>query len=221
LNAKTGLERVLERNDLGPRLRQWTKSLHAGINVDQGNYDEAVAELEEAIRLDPSYANVYLNLSRALRDAGRVDEAVPWAKQAVALAPGKWQGHSTLYLSLSLAGRLDEAIEPARKSCELSGTQTGCDYYALALLEAGRTEEALQAARYSETLPDSILGSYNLACFWSLRKDRESALRWLRRSVDLGYANAFITRDQDFAWLHGDPEFERIVAEVKKRIGNE
>ena len=47
------------------------------------------------------------------------------------------------------------------------------------------------------------------------------ALAFLRRALDAGYATDYIALDPDLESLHGDPEFETIVAEVKKRIGEE
>ncbi len=43
----------------------------------------------------------------------------------------------------------------------------------------------------------------------------------LRRAVDLGWAELDVLTNPTLDSLRGDPEFEAIVAEVKKRIGDE
>jgi hypothetical protein len=44
---------------------------------------------------------------------------------------------------------------------------------------------------------------------------------WLRQAVDAGFADAdAMATDSDLTSLHG-PEFDAIVARVKKRIGEE
>jgi len=44
---------------------------------------------------------------------------------------------------------------------------------------------------------------------------------WLRQAVDAGWADAdHVATDSDLTSLHG-PEFDAIVARVKKRLGEE
>jgi hypothetical protein len=69
-------------------------------------------------------------------------------------------------------------------------------------------------AEQAPGLTDSIYGCYNLACHWALAGSRLEALRFLRRTHDLGYSEPWIGRDPDLASLRGDPQFEAIVAEI-------
>ena len=63
---------------------------------------------------------------------------------------------------------------------------------------------------------------YSLACIEAVRGDRGKALEWLRQSVETGFSDAdWMARDPDLTSLHGDTDFEAILAEVKKRIGEE
>ncbi|MFQ5793411.1 MAG: tetratricopeptide repeat protein, partial [Acidobacteriota bacterium] len=61
---------------------------------------------------------------------------------------------------------------------------------------------------------------YDQACYSALTGDREGAIHLLRRAVDLGYQSEWIARDPDLDSLHGDPAFEAIVAEVKRRVAS-
>lgn len=47
-------------------------------------HEEAVAECEKAIALDPSYGNPYNDIGTYLIDMKRPDEAVSWLEQAIA-----------------------------------------------------------------------------------------------------------------------------------------
>jgi serine/threonine protein kinase/tetratricopeptide (TPR) repeat protein len=58
--------------------------------------------------------------------------------------------------------------------------------------------------------------AYARASYHALVGEPDEALRLLRRAVDLG-ASAVIAIDPNFTSLHGDPEYEAIVAEVKER----
>ena len=62
---------------------------------------------------------------------------------------------------------------------------------------------------------------YNLACVAALRNERAAALLSLRRAVDAGWTFAWIATDPDLESLHGDPEFEAIVEEVRSRLREE
>ncbi len=48
---------------------------------------------------------------------------------------------------------------------------------------------------------------------------RGEALDHLRKAVGLGWAERDVLTDTTLDSLRGDPEFEAIVAEVKKQIG--
>ena len=49
-----------------------------------GQTEEAIAECEKAIALDPDYGNPYNDIGVYLIDLGRADEATPWFEKAIA-----------------------------------------------------------------------------------------------------------------------------------------
>jgi len=60
---------------------------HARMPAQQGQLDEAVQQFKEALRLNPAYAQAYINLGRALVRLGRKDEAVQDFEEALRLKP--------------------------------------------------------------------------------------------------------------------------------------
>lgn len=46
-------------------------------------YDEAIAECEKAIAIDPDYGNPYNDIGAYLIESGRPEEAIPWLEQAL------------------------------------------------------------------------------------------------------------------------------------------
>jgi Tfp pilus assembly protein PilF len=48
-----------------------------------GQVEEAIAECEEAIRVDPGYGNPYNDIGAYLIEQGKLDEAVPYLEQAL------------------------------------------------------------------------------------------------------------------------------------------
>ena len=55
--------------------------------------------------------------------------------------------------------------------------------------------------------------TYNIACGYALMGDKEQALEWLGKSLDMGFRNLQNVRtDADLKSLHGDPRFIKLAA---------
>ncbi len=210
--------RVLARSDLAPDFRAEVLKLRGQNESEEDDIAAALADLEEALRLSPVNTEIFAQLAEALRKAGRPGDALSRARQAVALSPTDPWALLTLGWTLGDLGRAEEAVEPIGKACELTRGQVSCAAHATALHRAGRKAEALAAAKKADGLTEEPGGRYNLACFWAQLGNRAEALRSLRRAFDLGYLDAFVERDPDLVSLHGDPEFEAYVTEVKRRL---
>ena len=58
------------------------------VLTSQYKLDEAVAELREAIRIQPDQAEPYVGLGVALKRLGQYDEAIAACRKAIDLKPG-------------------------------------------------------------------------------------------------------------------------------------
>lgn len=226
-------ERLAEREDLTPACRAWLLRGAANFRVTRGlsfeNWHldapspehgpsaETLASLEEAVRLDPANPWGYYYLAAALHLAGRTPEAVGFAARAADIFPSYRTLKQGLGRLLVSQEQWQDASAALRDTCTPDRPDS-CAYYAVVLKRAGRDEEAREQVRAISNEIDSALARYHLARYWALSGDRALALEQLGRSRDLGLANRRIVRDPELETLRGDPEFEAIVAEVKKRI---
>jgi serine/threonine protein kinase/tetratricopeptide (TPR) repeat protein len=141
------------------------------------------------------------------------------------------------YLEL---GRFDEAeklreeqLENRRRILGEEDLQTLKSMTALAVVisNQGRHDEAEALNRKTLEISRRVLGEdhvqsnelrYNLACDLALQGRRRDAVSSLRDALNHGYKGysgnwSLIIDDPTLASLHGDPEFEEIVEELRRR----
>jgi adenylate cyclase len=94
-----------------------------------GRYEEALRELERALRLDPIKPVFTLTvLGGTYRALGRYEDAIATCKKAVELSPNSLPAYLILTLSYSLEGRMDEARSAAVKVMKIQPNFSAKDY---------------------------------------------------------------------------------------------
>jgi TolB-like protein len=94
-------------------------------------YQDALAELELAVALNPNLAVVYCGLGDSLAYEGRFSEAIPYFEKAIQLSPydpQRWAFYSYRALAHLLAGDFDRADEWAQKASRIPN----CHYWPFA-----------------------------------------------------------------------------------------
>lgn len=127
-----------------------------------GRYNEAVAELRNAVRLSPDWDDPHYLLALSLTELGQFEEAIPEFKQVIELAI-KDEPKILAYYNMGNAyfdlGQFDNAVDSYRKAIELdpilskSHNNLGLAYAALRNLKEAAAEfaEAVrQKADYAE-----------------------------------------------------------------------
>jgi len=75
-----------------------------------GRSDDAMVHYEEAIKLQPDYADAYYNRGNVLFGKGRIDEAITDLEKALQMQPNDADAHTGLGNALLRKGSLQEAI---------------------------------------------------------------------------------------------------------------
>jgi eukaryotic-like serine/threonine-protein kinase len=152
------------------------------------DYSGALDDLEEALKANPSSFYALNNKANVLAERlGKTDEAVHVIDRIVELFPG----HS-----------------PARPS------------RGVLLARLGRRDAALADARESLRHNPSPRTLYQVAGIYALTSrqapgDRKQALLLLETALTLGFGQKHIANDPDLDPIRDDPEFRRVLAEVK------
>jgi Flp pilus assembly protein TadD len=169
-------------------------------------------------------AEGYLDLIMSLADHWplRADVRDQVAQRAVAALSRLNDAGSDQAKVLHLLGqayrvmeRYDLAVRPLEQSAEIDPTNI---HTHLALgwcyKRTGRLDlaiEALQAALAAE--PDEAIVYYNLACYWSLAKNKQNALDCLSRALSMdGQYREMVHHESDFDNLRDDPDFQTLAA---------
>ena len=100
---------------------------YAGLHINlgkaldaEGQYDAAIAEYKEAIRLKPDYALGRNNLGNALDDKGQHDAAIAEYTEAIRLNPDMAEAHFNLGIALNAKGQHAAAIAEYKEAIRLN-----------------------------------------------------------------------------------------------------
>jgi tetratricopeptide (TPR) repeat protein len=86
----------------------------------KGQSDEAMVHYEEAIKLQPNYADAYYNRGNVLFAKGRIDEAIADWEKTLQIQPNDADAHTGLGNALLRQGSLKEAIAHYEKALALA-----------------------------------------------------------------------------------------------------
>ena len=90
------------------------------LHNETGKYEEALAELQKALDLDPVNADAYRWRAKAFMALNRLAEAESTYKKAIETKPDYWAGYNALGGFYYRYGRYDDAIREFRKVVELT-----------------------------------------------------------------------------------------------------
>lgn len=189
-----------------------------------GRYDEAEAEFERAVELNPRSFDAYYFHARAMWAAGEPERAAELFGRAAGIQPESYDTWVLLAGRLRALGRDDEARDAygrgaaaAERALELSPDDVRALYLgASCLLMIGERERGVEwADRAAATDPDDPGVHYNLACFYSLAGMLERSLDHLELALDQGFAHSpWIVNDPDLDAVRSDPRYTRVVARL-------
>ncbi len=164
--------------------------------TDPPDFTTAVAELQEAVRLDPMLARAWSALGLTLVDSGDPEAAIEPLRRATEADPGYYEWHLNLGVGLSDAWRLEDAVAANRRAAELAfspfGEQLARNNLAwiICLLtpdDEGLRDEALDNARRAvELMPDDAINLDTLGCAELLFGTPEAAEAALRTAIGNG-----------------------------------
>ncbi len=179
--------------------------------------NDALAEMREAVRLDPFSLVSNSQFAWALNMARRYDEAIDVAHKTLEL-DSTWVAASLhLAFALEQTGRLDEAVGVLENAAARSPDNRCAGPLGRALARAGRTVEAKEILDgLFERAKLTYVSPYDFAQIYVGLGDTDRALEWLGKALeDRAGLVPFLGVDSAFDPLRPDPRF----AEILRRAG--
>jgi tetratricopeptide (TPR) repeat protein len=147
--------------------------------LDRGQANEAIGQLQQALRFDPDDAEGYNNLGSFLGKQGRTDEAIRQFQEAIRLEPDNPLAHYNLGNALLMKGQMDEAIRQFQATIRLNPNHAEAHYnLGTALGSKGRTDEAITQYQEATRLnPGNADAHYNLGLALAGKGQTDEAIR--------------------------------------------
>jgi len=130
--------------------------------ADKGEFDRAIAEFREALRLEPDSASAHGNLGLALASHQAPEEAVVHLRRSVQLDPGNGRAHYALAGILLAAGQYEGAIDELRASLRVAPDSVEIhEGLGIVLASQGKLDEAVDEFRAALRLRPNSAGAHN------------------------------------------------------------
>jgi len=190
-------------------------------------YEEAIAEFEKAIALDPNSFEAHYFYARACFAQGKFERSAALFEHAAEIKPDDYQSVCLLIQIYNSLGRQQDAqtaaqrsIERAERELTIHPDNTRAAYLgAKALVTLGQNDRAKEwLDRALTTDPDDVLTQYNVACAYTALGDHEAAFDLLERLLPNANheTKAWIKYDSDFDPLRDQPRYQKILELVGK-----
>ena len=185
-------------------------------------FDDGIRLVQQAIERKPDCDGAYYVLCRAFIASGHPEKVVSLTEAAVAANGDDYNVYVPLMTAAERMGDKDGARRLRERCIAALEQQLALvpeDVRARILISAnfawfGKIEEAVQALQIAVALrPNDSNILYNAACTYGILQKKREALDLLKKLDAMGYLNkGYAKQDSDLDCLHGDPEFESLVA---------
>jgi len=199
----------------------WAFNQRAYIYLRMRNFDQALTDIDKAIQLKPDGYQHYLQKGNILHQLNKLEEAIILYDRSIELNPNLRYTKGNKGYAFRNKGQIlfsikkyEEAIKCFDNAIELLPFDYTAWYYkGYSLGMLGKYEEAIKCnLKVIAQYPQYEAPCYNTACFYSLLKNKEKMLIYLKKSIELKIGcKEEAKKDTDFKAYWDDPDFKKLV----------
>ncbi len=196
------------------------------LAMDEGRNQDAIPQLQQVLKREPSLALAHLELGRAWNNMEDYTKALPWLQKAVVLIPESSRAHYELGVALAetgdwagSAGQLEAAVARAPGSDEMHF------YLGMAYDEIGRASDAAKNFQAALQInPNHYRANLLLGRLLGMQDNPTAALPYLQKAVKLEpqspdahkfLANVYIELGQEENARREQAAADRLKAQAK------
>jgi Flp pilus assembly protein TadD len=192
------------------------------VHTQRGQFDQAILELEKALKNDPFSAETYNNLATAFMQKGQMEKAEELLNTSLQISPDYRVAFLNLGLLNLTRGRYDAAVDYLERAIEQAPNDPSPrNNLAVALMRIGRYDDARKQLLLLVDLNPGVPNWYfNLAITYVLENNFPEAMNWLRRGAQLCApmtCQKFLS-DNDFNPMREYPDFKKLVESLSPNI---
>jgi DNA-binding winged helix-turn-helix (wHTH) protein/tetratricopeptide (TPR) repeat protein len=214
-NRPAGIAELLRAIDLNPNnqnAQHWYAMALGGL----GRFDEALAQIERALAIDPLAVIVNANVGYLLYRAGRIDEAIAKLRHTVAMEPGFVMTRYRLGLALEARGQYQDALAEFGAMQPSASDPLGLTGIARTRALMGEQDEArrllaeLQAIARTTYVPAATLADVHVAL-----GEHDQAIRQLELAIEERAILAmWLPTERHWDPLRSHPRFPALLERV-------
>lgn len=190
---------------------------HAYNLITAGRSDDAIAEIRQALELDPLNVVMNVDVGEILLYARRYDEAIEALKKAIEMDSNRVNAHSDLALAYEQNEMYREAIAEYLRAEALAGASPETiaslkDAYAVSGM---RGFWQRQLYLYKQRSKQSYFSPFNIAAIYARIGEKDQALGSLEKTYAEHSPHLIAVKVRpEFDTLRSDPRFQDLVRRV-------
>jgi len=163
-------QNALDHNQLG--VAYWT----------QGKLEQAIAQYQKAIQIDPNFAQAHYNLGNVYKNQGQLEQAIVEYQKVIQIDPNLAYAHYDLGVVYVKQGQLDQAIAEYQKTIQIDPNFAFAYPY------------------------------YGLAAIYSLKNETALAIEWLQKAISMDARWIELSKAESaFDNIRQSPEFQQLI----------
>jgi serine/threonine protein kinase len=210
---------------------EWKKVIELNPNYGNSVYaqflwimkrpEEAMAQMERALQLDPLNEEAQLHHAFLLQSAGRDDEAIVQLRKLLRTSPQHPMLHGMLSWSLFRKAMYEESLAEMKASYSSIGDREVEEALTQGYAQSGyqgamRRAADLLAARARKT----YVNSFDVALLYAIAGENDHAFEWLDKSLeDLSPHMPYLDAYPELEPLRSDPRFQALLRKMNLPVG--